>query len=152
MSVIENNSLFRGCSQETLGKVQEAVERKSYAAGTFIFQSGDPADYLYILEEGRVRLRFGQGGQVAYALNEPGDVFGWSSMVNQPEYTLSAQSVSTVSVARLDKSELGRILENDAPSGLVFYRHLGELIGQRLFNSYKATVFVHGERSSLSYG
>ncbi|MGZ7077621.1 MAG: Crp/Fnr family transcriptional regulator [Candidatus Angelobacter sp.] len=152
MSVIENSTLFQGFSKEALAQVQEAIERKSYSPGALIFQGGEPANYLYVLEEGRVRLRFGQTGQVAYALNEPGDVFGWSSLVNQKEYTLSAQSVSAVSVARFEKDQLLRILENDAPSGMAFFRHLGELIGQRLFNSYKATVSVHGERSSLSYG
>jgi len=152
MSVIENSTLFQGFSKEALEQVQEIVERKSYPPGAFIFQGGEPADYLYVLEEGRVRLRFGQSGQVAYALNEPGDVFGWSSLVNQKEYTLSAQSVSAVGVARFEKDRLLRILDSDAPSGMAFFRHLGELIGQRLFDSYKATVSVHGERSSLSYG
>jgi len=152
MSVIESSTLFQGFREETLAKVLEAMERRSYPAGAFIFQGGEPADYLYLLDQGRVRLRFGQSGQVAYALNEAGDVFGWSSMVNQKEYTLSAQSVSAVSVARFEKNQLLQILENDAPSGMTFFRHLGELIGQRLFNSYKATVSVHGERSSLSYG
>ena len=152
MCVITNSNLFRGFNKETLKKVQDAAERKVFVPGVFVFHGGDPADYLYILEEGRVRLRIGQGGQVSYALNEAGDVFGWSSLMNQAEYTLSAECISTVSVARLEKNALLRILENDAPSGLIFFRRLGELISQRLFNAYKATVFVHGERSSLSYG
>ncbi len=152
MSAIERCNLFRGFNASTLEKVQSATEKKSYPQGSFIFQGGEPANYLYILQEGRVRLRFSQGGQVAYALTEPGDVFGWSSMVGQGEYTLSAQSVTAVTVARLDKGQLLRILEDDTACGMIFFRHLGEFIGQRLFNSYKATVFVHGERSSLSYG
>ena len=73
-------------------------------------------------------------------------------MANLAEYTLSAQCVLPVRTVRFERRALLRILEADPPSGLLFYRRLSELIGQRLINSYKATVSVHGEKSSLSYG
>ena len=152
MSILESCSLFQGFSEKTLDAVAELATTQSFESGTFIFQGGEPACYLYLLEEGRVRLRFSEGGQVAYMLNAPGDFFGWSSLLNQAQYTLSAQCVSKVSVIRLETVRLLGILENDPGAGLIFYRHLANFIGQRLFSSYKATVFVHGERSSLSYG
>ncbi len=152
MSVIESCPLFRGFSKDALHRVEECSTTKTYPTGTFIFQGGEPADYLCILATGRVRLRVGQAGQVAYSLSQSGDVFGWSSMVKQPCYTLSAQSVSEATIIRIERLRLLRIFENDAASGVVFFQNLAELIGQRLFNSYKATVSVHGERSSLSYG
>lgn len=152
MSIIESCSLFRGISPQTLKAVAAICEQKSYAAGEFVFESGEPSRHLYILEKGRIRLRFSQGGQVAYTLSDAGEIFGWSSMVNQGEYTLSAQTVSEVSVARLENKRLQEILAGDPSSGMAFYRHLAEFIGLRLSSSYKATVYVHGERSSLSYG
>jgi CRP-like cAMP-binding protein len=152
MSIIELCDLFQKINPATLKAVEAIAEKQSYAPGAFVFQSGEPAQYLYILEEGRVRLRFADGGQVAYTLNHPGEVFGWSSMVNQANYALSAQTVSEVSVLRLENKKLEEILALDPTSGMIFYRQLADFISQRLSNSYKATVFVHGERSSLSYG
>jgi CRP/FNR family transcriptional regulator, cyclic AMP receptor protein len=152
MSILEGCNLFQGVRQTTLEAVEAICEKQSYAAGTFVFQSGEPAQRLYILENGCIRLRFGDGGQVAYTLNHPAEVFGWSSIVNQAAYTLSAQTVSEASVVRLESKRLEHILVGDPSSGMMFYRHLAEFIGQRLSSSYKATVFVHGERSSLSYG
>ena len=152
MSILEKCNFFTGVSQNTLAAIEHAVERSSYSSGAVIFQAGEPADYFYVLEDGRVRLRFSEGGQVAYALSDPGEVFGWSSMIDQAQYTLSAQSVSKVSAVRIHKAALAELLNDDPPSGLAFYRNMSVFVGQRLFASYKATVFVHGERSSLSYG
>ena len=152
MSILELCGLFQNINPATLKAVEAISEKQLYAPGAFIFQSGEPAQHLYILEEGRVRLRFTDGGQVAYTLNHPGEVFGWSSMVNQSTYTLSAQTVSDVSTLRLESHKLEEILSADPTSGMIVYRQLADFISQRLSNSYKATVFVHGERSSLSYG
>jgi CRP/FNR family transcriptional regulator, cyclic AMP receptor protein len=152
MSITEFCGLFQGLNPTTLKQVETISEKHSYAAGTFIFQSGESARYLYILEKGRIRLRFSEGGQVAYTLTDAGEIFGWSSIVNQATYTLSAQTVSDVNIVQLESKKLETILAGDPSSAMMFYRHLAEFIGQRLFNSYKATVFVHGERSSLSYG
>lgn len=152
MSIIEVCTVFQGISQSIVQALQGNLETEFYAAGAFIFEAGEPAVHFHILEEGRVRLRFNQGGQVAYTLSEPGDIFGWSSMVNQPEYFLTAQSVSRVKVSRIKGTALRQLLQEDPRSGMIFYRSLAEFIGQRLFNSYRATVAVHGERSSLSYG
>lgn len=152
MSIIELCTMFGGITHATAQGLQGIIESEVYPTGTFIFEAGEPALYFHILEEGRVRLRFSDGGQVAYTLSEPGDTFGWSSMVNQPQYALTAQSVSRVKVARVKGTTLLQLLQNDPASGMLFYRNLADSIGQRLFNSYRATVFVHGERSSQSYG
>jgi len=152
MTIVNKASLFSALSEPTLRQIEALGESKSYLPGTFIFHEGDPANHLYVLQDGRVRLRVGEEGQVAYMLGAPGEIFGWASMANLAEYTLSAQCVLPVRTVRFERCALLRILEADPPSGLLFYRRLSELIGQRLINSYKATVSVHGEKSSLSYG
>jgi CRP-like cAMP-binding protein len=152
MSILTKASLFSEISEGTLRQINAIGESKSYLPGTTIFHEGDPATHLYVLQEGRVRLRMGEGGQLAYVLSTPGEIFGWASMANLEEYTLSVQCVLPVRAVRFENGTLLRILESDPPSGLLFFRHLSELIGQRLINSYQATVSVHGEKSSLSYG
>jgi CRP-like cAMP-binding protein len=152
MSILMKASLFSEISEATLRQIEGIGESKSYLPGTFIFHEGDPASHLYVLLEGKVRLRMGEEGQVAYLLSSPAEIFGWASMANHEQYTLSAECVLPVRTIRFEGGDLLRILEADPPSGLLFFRRLSEIIGQRLINSYKATVSVHGEKSSLSYG
>jgi len=152
MSIITEAYLFQGVEKTTLEHVREIAESKSHPTGVFLFHAGDPAAHLYLLEEGRVRLRAGGNGQVAYVLSEPGEVFGWSSMVAHPEYALSAECVGPVKVTKLEKKALLHLLEKDTHGGFIFFRHLSELIGERLAKAYQATISVHGERAAKSYG
>jgi CRP-like cAMP-binding protein len=152
MSILTKANLFSEVSELTLHRIEALVESKVYLPGSFIFHEGDPAAHLYVLQEGRVRLRMGEEGQVAFVLSSAGEIFGWASVANHPEYTLSAQCVLPVRALRLQREKLVEVLDSDPPSGLHFYRRLSELIGQRLINSYKATLSVHGEKKTLSYG
>lgn len=149
---IANSYLFQGMSKETQNMVREIAAAESHPKGTFLFRVGDPADYLYILQEGRVRLSVGDSGHIAHVVSEPGDAIGWSSMVENEGYTASAECLLPVSVMKIEKRALIKILEKDPVSGLTFFRRLAGVIGRRLVNSYKATVSLHGERDPRSYG
>ena len=152
MSIILTAYLFHGISKSTLKQVEELAQKKSCSSGTFLFHAGDRAEYLYLLDEGRVRLWAGDHGNIAFVISEPGEVFGWSSMVKHAEYTLSAQCIGPVRLVRIENHVLLHLLEKDSASGFLFFRHLSELIAHRLVNSYKATVSVHGEKAAQSYG
>jgi len=149
---LEKAYLVQGISKPTLERIVEIATEESHSTGVFLFHAGDPADYLYLLGAGRIRLCVGEKGQVAYVVSEPGEVIGWSSMVEQEEYTVSAECIVPVKVTKIEKNALLQLLEKDPASGLTFFQHLSKVIGQRLVNCYKATLSVHGRRNSRSYG
>jgi len=149
---LEKSYLFQGIAGPTLERISEIASAESYPAGTFLFRAGDPAKHLYILEAGHVRLRVGQKGHIANVISEPGEALGWSSMVEQEEYTSSAECILPVKAIKIEKNALLQLLEQDARSGQIFFQHLGKVIGQRLVDCYKATVSVQGERNPRSYG
>ncbi len=88
---IEGTYLFQGVGKDTMKQISEMASEEGHTAGTFLFHAGDPADYLYILGAGRVRLHTGKQGHVAYVFSEPGEAIGWSSMVEHEEYSSSAE-------------------------------------------------------------
>ncbi len=149
---IADSFLFQGMSKETQDAVQEIALGESHPKGTFLFHVGDPADYLYILQEGRIRLSVGDRGHIAHVVSEPGDAIGWSSMVENEGYTASAECLLPVSVMKIEKRALTKVLEKDPAGGVTFYRRLAGVIGRRLVNNYKATVSLHGEKDPRSYG
>ena len=149
---LEKAYLVQGISKPTLERMAAIAAEESHPAGTFLFRAGDPAEHLYILGAGRIRLCVGEKGQVAYVISDPGEAIGWSSMVEQEEYTSSAECILPVTVTKIEKNALLQLLENDPASGLTFFRHLSRIIGQRLVNCYKATLSVQGKRNSRSYG
>jgi len=130
----------------TRQRILESAREESYAQGDFIFRQGDPARHFFLLAEGRVRLSLGRGGLLAYVASDPGDLIGWSSLVENETYTAWAECLVPVKVLRIEQQRLDEILHQDPASGMVIFKHLAALIGRRLVNSYQATLSVQGER------
>ena len=138
--------LFQGITEVTRQRILKSAREESYARGDFIFRRGDPPLHFFILEEGRVRLSLGRGELLAYVVSDPGDLIGWSSLVENATYTASAECLAPVKVLRIEKQRLDEILLQDPASGMIIFKHLASLIGRRLINSYQATVSVQGDR------
>jgi len=143
----ETAYLFRGMSEETRQKILEAAREEAHAPGSFLFHQGDAARHFYILHEGRVRLGVGESELLAYVASAPGDIIGWSSLVENEAYTASAECLAPVKVLRIDKDQLDQILRQDPVSGMAFFKHVAALVGRRLVKGYRATLSVHGERA-----
>lgn len=144
--------LFQDVSENSLQAITGVSAEERHAAGTFLFQAGDPATDLYILAEGRVRLSVSRGGLIAHTVSEPGEALGWSSMAGFESYSASAECTVPTTVIRIPSDQLARILEDNPASGLKFFQRLAHEIGGRLAESYGATLSMHGQKGTGSYG
>jgi CRP-like cAMP-binding protein len=138
--------LFQGIRELTRQRILESAHEESYAKKDFIFRRGDPALHFFILVEGRVRLSLGRGELLAYVVSEPGDLIGWSSLVENETYTASGECLVPAKVLRFEQKRVDEMLTQDPGSGMVIFKHLAKLIGRRLINSYQATLSVQGDR------
>jgi CRP-like cAMP-binding protein len=85
-------------------------------------------------------------------VDHPGEVFGWSSLSGRGVYSASAECRKPTKLLRIEADRLFKILENDPASGLIFFRRLSGILGNRLLQMYR-TVSVMSKRAiSLSYG
>ena len=144
--IIEKASLFEGMNPRLVDEIEKSLIEQSCEPGVFLFHQDDPAEYLYIVLEGRVRLSVGQCGLVTQVVSASGDAFGWSSVVDRDTYAASAQCVFPTKVAKIRNEVLTRILERDTASGMVFYKRLAKLIGNRLIHCYQLLPSAHGEQ------
>lgn len=145
--------VFGGVSEPTRAAIAASAVEETHAAGDVLFTSGDPARYLYILVDGRLRLTILRGGGLlSHIISEPGAAIGWSSMAGNGLYTGSVTCTSSARLLRIDRDDLNRILEADPVSGMSFFRRLAEVIGRRLVDSYGATLSLHAQGDPSSYG
>jgi CRP/FNR family transcriptional regulator, cyclic AMP receptor protein len=149
---LDNAYLFQGMSGETQKKILETATEESYAPGDFIFHQSDSARHFYILVEGRVRISVGLQELLAHVASDPGDVIGWSSLMENNSYTATAECLGPVKVLKIANSQLDQILQADPASGMVFFKQLAVLVGRRLVKCYKASLSLHGDREPRSYG
>jgi CRP-like cAMP-binding protein len=149
---IKEASLFDGLSQGCLNGLGKIMQEQNYSKGEYIFKEGDPADIFYVLEEGAIRLSIGDRGHIVYILDEPGNAFGWSSLVARDCYTASAECVTDCSVIKIDKEKLESLLAAYLPDGVFFYKRLADNIGERLLNCYGTLLTFQHMEAEPSYG
>ncbi len=146
--LVEEVGLFEGMSPEFKTDLNRHLITQQLDAGTFLYRHGEPAKYLYILAEGRVRVMLGDLGQVALVVSHPGDTIGWSSLLEQEVHTTSAECLLPCRVDKIARDKLGEIFDKHPASGLQFYRRLAKLLRSQLLDTYSLIPAAHGEKRS----
>jgi len=115
-----------------------------YRTNDRIFVQGDPADAVFYITEGKVKLTVlsKQGKEAVVAILGVGDFFGEGCLAGQPVRMGTAVSMSACSITKLEKSEVIRVLHEEPNFSEVFVAHLlsrnvriEEDLVDQLFNS-----------------
>lgn len=68
---------FQGVPDEALNRMIEKGEERRFAAGDYAFKRGDAIEYMTVMLEGKISIRFDQGGQMReFSVNEKGSITG----------------------------------------------------------------------------
>ena len=112
--------------------------------GQVIFSQGDPADALFYIQKGKVKVTTlsTQGKEAVVAILGPGDFFGEGCLAGQPLRISSVAALAPSSIVRLQKAAVIRVLHDEPAFSELFMTHLlarnirmeADLIDQ-LFNS-----------------
>jgi len=111
----------------------------NFEKGEVVFREGDPADYFYTFVEGKVRLSVGDPPREVYTIDQAGEAFGWSSLVDRNYYSAAAECTEPTRCSKLEGRKLEALLKNHPESGLVFYKKLAGILGHRLVQYYQLT-------------
>ena len=134
-SALQVAEIFAGASEATLARLNDIARREEYEGGSALYNIGDPADDLYILESGRVEFLIGRDERTTAAgfMLRKGEVFGWNAMLeNQPSRIARASCLEKSVVLRLSGKETLQILDADPVSGFIVMRKLSNLIARYL--------------------
>lgn len=144
--------LFHGMDTAFVKGIMDIAEKANFQSGDMLFHQGEPADHFFILIKGGVKLTLGETGHVVYDVNHGGETFGWSSLAGRKEYSASAECQKPSKVLKVSVKALQGILDADPANGLVLYRRLARVLGERLIRSYKAAVETSSKTEAYSYG
>jgi CRP/FNR family cyclic AMP-dependent transcriptional regulator len=115
-----------------------------YSENRVIFRQGDPADALFYLRRGKVKLAVTsqQGKEAIVAILGAGEFFGEGCLAGQPLRVSTAIAVTDCTLARIEKSRMARMLHNQHDISELFVTHLlsrniryEEDLVDQLFNS-----------------
>jgi len=115
-----------------------------FARGAVIFTQGDPARHVFYLQTGTVKLSVlaTTGKEAVVALLGAGEFFGEGVLANQPARISTARAMAAVSMLRIPKGEMIRLLHNQPDFSDRFIAHMltrniriEEDLVDQLFNS-----------------
>jgi CRP/FNR family transcriptional regulator, cyclic AMP receptor protein len=99
---------------------------KEYRKKQIIFAQGAPADEIFYIQKGRVRLSVvsNQGKEAVIAILGPSDFFGEGCLAGQPLRIATAHAVTDCSTLRLQKAATIRALHNNPGFSEMFITYL----------------------------
>jgi len=115
-----------------------------YRKGKVIFRQGDPAEAVFYVQKGRVKIVVVSklGKEAVIALLGPGEFFGEGCLSGQPLRLATAQAMVDSVVMRVGKTEMMRVVHDEPAFGELFMAHLlirnskvEEDLVDQLFNS-----------------
>ena len=154
-SDVVQSGIFEGISSDAVEKLCVGGRKISVEAGHVLFERGQDAGELMILQEGVVELFFpiqimGVTRAVTMQSNHAGDVVAWSSLVDPHCLTLSAKCASKCTLTVFSRDTLHAYFDTDARTGYLFMRNLAGVIGRRL--QAMQTTWMHDLQASIVKG
>jgi CRP/FNR family transcriptional regulator len=135
---LEDSELFRDLPKEQLISRIKAMSRtETYPAGTVIFREDEPADHLWLLRSGRVRLVFTEPagwahGEFLITHIKPGQAFGWTTLSGQEKMMAQAVAVEDCEVFLIPVAGLQQLMAEDVEFGYHVMHRMLRVMGKRL--------------------
>jgi CRP-like cAMP-binding protein len=149
--LLEMAYLFQGMSPEFMRELEGCSTHETRGQGSILFRAGDPADCLYLIEAGRVRLSAGVHGTVTQIVEKQGDALGWSSLVGRDSYSSTAECLTDIKLVRISRDGLNGLFERYPACGVTLFRRLARMLGERLIESYRQISAAHAGAGTVRY-
>lgn len=119
-------SFFCGLSPESLKMLEEVKITNSYSSGSMLFIEGQPANGVFMLCQGEVKLYTcsRDGKVVIMHIAGPGELLGLSAVVSHGNFEVSAEVISACQVNFIRKADFMRLLSNHPEISMNAVRHL----------------------------
>lgn len=113
LAVLRRAPLFAGLPPSAAAALNQRVQRRSFAAGTYLTREGEPADSMFVIERGLVRVSrtSRQGRELVLGLLGAGDMLGELGVLEASgTRTADAMAVEATSCVALTKDDLRALI------------------------------------------
>jgi len=142
--IFKELELFKGVDFEFMKGISDVCSEKSYDKNSVLFNLGDKADRLFFLNQGMVNLVISNGGGINFGISQPGEMFGWSAMVDDGTYTATSIAITDLNVFEIERDKLNLIFNRHPKDGLKVMKVLAGIISKRLVQTYHELLSARG--------
>ena len=136
-------SLFKSLGQRERKEVQELFHEQRVERDQFVFLEGDPAEYVYIVLEGKIKIvkQAPTGKELILEVFAPAEVFGGATLLLD-RHPASAISMEPGVLLRLARADYQALLKRFPPMAF----QIIELLRHRLAESHQVIRGLAAER------
>ncbi len=112
LEILQRAPFFEGLSKVQLGEINSYFRESGFSQGERIYFEGDPANRLYAIATGRVKLtRVTQAGKtILLDILVPGEFFGSLAVDAYDEYPETAEALTDTCILSIGADEFQRIM------------------------------------------
>ncbi len=135
--------LFQGVSQRVIAEIGKLGEEVSFTRDDVIFKGDEPGSFFYELVEGEVDIIVLEKENMHFIVKRPGEIFGWSALVDPYVYSATARCLAPTRVIRIGRDVIENGVKRHPEEGLIIYKHIIGIVAQRLRSAYQYIYRQH---------
>ncbi len=146
LDLLQNSLLFKGCGKEGLELLLGMFQERQVKPNTTIFSEHMPAEALYIVKSGKVRISMmaGEGEEVGLLLLGPGEFFGELALLQEENRLVTARAETAAELLFLPRKEFQAFLDLDPRTGAKIIMTIAKLLAMRVkAYSEKLKEYLH---------
>ena len=145
LATLQEIQFLRGVSREHLEQIAAIAQCRDYASEEIVFHEGDISDSIYLVVFGKLSIELGASAQDCKHIVTvgPGEMLGWSSLLERPQLAATARAVETTRLVRIDSAKLLKICDEDTAFGLQFMRRTSVALAKRLNATWGQLSHLH---------
>lgn len=132
--LLQKTVLFKGSSKDELELVMGLFQERHIKQNATIFTEKMPAEALYIVKSGVVRITMmaGEGEEMGLLLLGPGDFFGELALVQEDVRLVNARAETAVDLLLLTRKDFQALLDLEPRAGARMLMIIAKLLAMRI--------------------
>ena len=131
-------NLFSELTESQFDKLNDLLQVNEYAKGSKLFQTGDVANDIFIMLDGKVSIQVKLSSRPEKVdivmLNQKGQLIGWSGLLGESYYTATAICQEDSTLLQISGEEFMKILMEDKEAGFAVLQKIISVVSTRLRN------------------
>ncbi len=134
LELLHKTVLFKGSSNEEMELVLGLFQERQIKPNATIFMEKMPAEALYIVKSGNVKVSMmaGEGEEMGLLLLGPGEFFGELALIQEDVRLVSARAVTSVDLLLLTRKDFHALLDLDPRTASRVLMTIAKLLAMRV--------------------
>ena len=134
IDLLKKNLLFKGCSTEDFDLLSGLFQERQVKPNTTIFSEKMPAEALYIIKSGKIRISVmeGEGTEIGLLELGPGEFFGEIALIQESSRAVNARAETAAEVVMLSRRDFLALIDLDPRVAAKITLSIARLLAMRV--------------------